>query len=534
MTLKTMTLDELHATALGAIRAYIDDADTAPGSDYDTSARMVAAVALMNQMQAEQLADEIFPETSSDEFVERHARARGLVKQLAAASLGKVQLTAASGTAVQALGSALTHADGTTFATSEPGTMALPAWTGKTCAADCSVGRIIVSPNTTGMAAEDIVTVSGVARAVREVISSISALDLYEPLPVAPAAGVAIAATRGKVIDFAASAVGAAGNKSVGDALAVAAPATGVDAAARIIESGGGGDDETTAELRARVIDYDTGRPGGGNVEHIRELARTTPGVRLADAVVFPCFRGLGTVDVIPIGVSGARVVGSAVSALVLAYLRTKLSYAADLSVEEMPLTVGEYDSDVTLACEQGYERDFVGGPFAIAASPASTASLVYLTTTPVGVIEVGDRALLQVKSSVFWKTYQRAVTSVQSSGGNHWIEISEPLPVAPTSTDPNVFSGGPLAEAAIAALEELYDSLGPSRRNISPAYTYERHPLPSIAWDDTLRRAAITEVLMGLPGCANVTITTPSTDQQPGAQETIRRGKITFRFTEA
>lgn len=534
MALKTQTLDELHATALGALRAYIDDADTAPGSDYDTTARMVAAVALMNQMQAEQLAEEIFPESSSDEFAVRHAKSKGLVQQLATASIGKVQITAASGTEVQAEGSELTHVDGSAFATTEPGTMALPAWTGKTCAGDCDVARLIVSPNTTGMAADDIVTVSGAARAIKAVISSISAIDFYEPLPAAPAAGVAISATRGIVVAYAADEVGASGNKAVGDELTISSPATGVNAAARIIESGGGGDDETIAELRARVVDVDTGRPGGGNVEHIRELARTTPGVRLADAVVFPCFRGLGTVDVIPIGVSGARVVGSEVAALVLAHLRSNLSYAADLDVFEMPLTVGEYDSDVTIACEQGYERDFVGGPFAVAAAPASTTTRIYLTATPVGVIEVGDRVLAQVKTSVFWKTYQRTVTSVQASGGNQWIEIDEPLPVAPTSADPNVHSGGPLAAEAIAALEALYDGLGPSRRNVSPSYTYERHPLPSLAWDDTLRRASMTEALMGLDGVANVTITTPSSDQQPGAQETIRRGKITLRFTEA
>ena len=38
----------------------------------------------------------------------------------------------------------------------------------------------------------------------------------------------------------------------------------------------------------------------------------------------------------------------------------------------------------------------------------------------------------------------------------------------------------------------------------------------------------------MALDGVGNVTIATPSSDQQPGPLETLRRGKLTVRFIDS
>lgn len=525
----TKTLDELQAIGLGSIRADLPTADTSPGSDYDISTRMVAAVGMLNQRQAEDLAKQILPADAEDEFVQQHMKDRGLTAQAAAASLGKVQLVASAGTATQPTASVLTHPDGTVFTTSEPGAIALPAWTGKTCAADCGLARVIVSPDTTGINPEDILSINGAQRAIREIITAISAVDLYEPLPAIPTPGAAISAVRGKVVDIVASVVGKSGKKPVGDLLTVAAPATNVQATARIIELGGGGDAETIEEQRSRCVDHDAGHPGGGNVEHVRLLARETPGVRLADAIVFPGFRGLGTIDVVCIGVDGARVTGTTALAAVYARLRAELAYDADIVVSPISLTVTEYDVDVTVTPEVGFERDFISAGAAINAAPASTTSRIELTSDLRAVAEQGDRILVTQRVGPFWKTTQVKLTAIYATA----VEVDLPLPVIPVSTDPSILPGGPLAESLIATIEQLFESLGPSRRNLSPAFTFERHPLPSIAWDDTLLRARIDTELMGVTGAHNVAITTPAADVQPGAKENVRRGKILIRFLD-
>ncbi len=529
--LTVKTLDELHAIALGAVRAYVEGADTSPGSDYDTSARMVAAAALLNQRQAEDLAQQVLPEGASDEFVELHAAARGLSRAPAAPSSGRVQVTASSGTATQPDASTLTHADGTVFATTAPATMALPGWTGKTVAPDSTVARLLVAPDASGMAAGDLVTVDGAVRAIREVVAAINAIDLWEPLPATPAATTAISATRGALLPFAAAASGAAGNKPVGDELVLASPATGVSSGARIVECGGGGDEGTVEELRARCVDHDAGRPASGNEEHVRELARTVTGHRIADACVFPGFRGLGTIDVVVLGVAGARVVSAQAVAEVVARLAAEFPYHADVEVSAQELTSTEHDVDITVTTEIGYERDFVHAGVPIATS--STTTLVRLATSLAGFAEVGDRVLLSVHVAGRWKTYQRRITSIDAVAANT-IEIDSPLPRAPLSTDPAVLPGGPLAEPLIAALEGLFESLGPSRLNSSPLWTWERHPPPSVAWDDTLRLARIDAIVMGHAGVVNVSVASPASDVQPGAKETLRRGRIIVRFEEA
>jgi uncharacterized phage protein gp47/JayE len=532
---KAKTLDELNAIARGAMRALIDGANVSDGSDYDISARMVSAIGEGNQSHAQSLARQVFPSTSDADMLIEHAHERGIEKLPAAAALGKVQIVASAGTETQGAGSVLTHQDGTTFSTTEPGTIALPAWTGKACSGnDSSVQRIIVTPNVSGMFADEIVEIDGHQRAIREVIASISAIDFYEPLPSAPVALTAINPVRGVVVDVVCDEVGAHGNKPTGETLTLSGPATGVLPTVRVLELSAGGDAETDEELRARVVDFDAMRPGGGNVEHIRELARTTPGIRVADAVVFPSFRGLGSLDVRVIGLATARVVGAAATQRVADRLAAELPYAADILVEPLLYTVAEYDVTITVETDVGYERDYVDAGHSVAAAPASTASRVYLTSTLVGIAEVGDRVIVSVNSAGAWRAYQRTIDAIGASGGQFWIDLDKPLPAAPTSSSPQVLPGGPLAEPVIAALEALFDSLGPSRQVVASAYSYERHPLPSFRWDDTLRLAAINASVMALDGAVNLTITTPATDQQPGPQETIRRGKFTIRFTES
>lgn len=535
MTFQTKSFDELRALGRGLIRGLVDKADVSEGSDYDLSAQLLSAIAEGHQEHGRQIALDLFPETASLEALLKHLRARGLERALPTGSTGRVQITATSGTPTQALGSELAHADGTTFTTTQVGNVALPAWVGKTTSAGSTHRRLLVSPNTTGMAVGDIVEVNGEQRAIKDVLSSLSMIDLYEPLTQVPAVSSAIAAVRGVVVTFESDDEGATTNKAVGDVLTLSSPATGVVASCRIVECGGGGDIEQKDEIARRLMAYDSNRPAAGNAEHVRLLARETPGVRIADACVFPSFRGLGSVDVVVIGVAGARVVPSTALPLVAAHVKASMPEHVDVSVLAMDYETSVQHLDLTVRCAPGYERDFAGGPFTIAASPASTTTRIYLTTDPTSVVRVGHRVIASVRSGGMWGTYQREVSALNVPGSSpYFVDLVDALPAAPVSTDPVIVPGGPLFDEIDAALRALFDELGPSRKQTSPTtLTFRRVPDPAVAWDDVLRRAALVRHIGNVVGTSDVTVTTPATDQTPTPQKTWLRGYFILRFTE-
>lgn len=531
MPLRTFTAEELAQIGKGAIRGLVPAGDTSDGSDYDLSARLVGAVAEGAQQQAQHVIEQIFPKTADAESLLRHADRYATGKQPAAKASGLLQITATSGTATQASGSAVTHADGTAYKTTAAAAVFNPGFTGKTVVGGSGRDRIIVSPHTTGIAAGDLCTINGEVRAIREVLASISAIELYEPLGATPVAGNAITATRGVVAPILADAVGASGNKAQGDTLTLAAPAAGVTAGCRVIELAGGGDEETDAQLAQRITDYEAGISVAGSTEHVREIARTTEGFRFDDAIVFPGFRGIGSVDVFLIGVPGARQVSADAVAAAQAALDAALPYHCDTLVSALVYRGTEDDVDVTVTTVPGYERDWISSGLAIASG--STVNVVAVSGLTAGLIELGDRVLLTLKLGSLWQTYQRTVTGIDVSTGKVTVDL--PLPVAPVVGDPAMLPGGPLFEAVYGALVELLESLGPSAKlsGGGDVLGYERHPQPAVAWDDTLRIASVFEAAQAITGVLNTVVTAPAADSQPNPQETIRRGKILVRFAE-
>lgn len=534
MPLTTYSAEELASIGKGAVRGLVPAADTAEGSDYDLSARMVAAVAEGAQKQAQHVVEQIFPKTSDAESLLRHADRFATGKLPAAKATGLLQLAATSGTATQASGSAVTHADGTAYTTTAAVAMALPAWTGKTVVGGSGRDRIIVSPNITSMVELELVTINGEVRAIKALLPDISAIELYEPLSATPSGGNAITATRGAVAPIEADEDGATGNKAQGDTLTLSSPAAGVTAACRVIELAGAGDEETDAQLAQRISDYEAGISVAGNPEHVRQIARATKGYRFEDCIVFPGFRGIGSMDAFLMGVAGARQVSANAVAAAQAALEAVLPYHCDVLASALIYRATEDDVDITITTVPGYERDWIPPTSAgLTIAAGSTLLVVEVTGLTAGMIELGDRVLLTLKLGALWQTHQREVTGVDLVAGN--VTLKTPLPIAPVVGDPAMLPGGPLFETAYAAIVTLFESLGPSAKlsGGGDVLGFERHPLPAVAWDDTLRGFSIGESIMTLTGALNLVITTPTADSQPNPQETIRRGKILIRFAE-
>ncbi|WP_028535617.1 baseplate J/gp47 family protein [Paludibacterium yongneupense] len=90
---------------------------------------------------------------------------------------------------------------------------------------------------------------------------------------------------------------GRAGNETAGATLTLLSPPNGVNSAGSVVSLVGGTDEETDADLLARLLDVIQRPPAGGNQWDFRRWAMNVDGV--SSAFVYPLRRGLGTCDVV-------------------------------------------------------------------------------------------------------------------------------------------------------------------------------------------------------------------------------------------
>lgn len=525
MAFSTYTRDELRNIVVDHIKGRVTGANTSPGSEYWHLANAIATVVHGDQAAATYLVKQILPSTAAADWVALHASLRGLEPLPATKAQGKIIVRASSGSGITIPDlSALTHSSGQAYKTVGAEMTALPGWSGKTAAPGTSRDRIVVNPNTGGMAVDDVVlTQGGDYVAIKSIVPATGtgvAFDLYAQLVTAPASGHTLTPVEGVVCTVLADEAGAAGNLRAGDTLTLSSPPSGIVAACTVLEMSGGGDLESTEELRQRIIAWMQERPGSGNRADFRDWARQTPGVRLADAFVYPAYRGPGTVDVIPFGVSGARLTGTVVNDLVQAELEAQASFSDDVLVRALTEPT-DITITATLSVARGYEADFTGTM--TTAASGSTTSVVEVTS--ISDVEVGDRVLIATPT-IHPRVWQRTVTGILT--GPYRLQLDEPLPELPTASS-TVRPGGPAAQGAIDALATLFDDLGPGDTDPST-----RYPSPSEAYPSQLSRAAIIDALMDVDGVVNVQLSAPASDQSPASLVRLRIGSIALTFVEA
>lgn len=539
MPLEVRTFDEALELARALLRGYVPGADVSEGSDYDAKARMLAALFAGNQGQAESLAKQIHASSADGDHLLRHAEVKlgGDSALGATRAAGVVQLIATSGTPTQPVDSVLEHVDGTTFKTTQAVTLRSPTWVGKSVVAGSGRTRILVAPDAADIAVGDVAVIDGNYRLIQGVDATVGFIDLWEPLPRAPTAGQPITAAIGAGVTIRADETGRGGNKLQGDTLELASPVGTIAASARIVGLSGGAATETPEELRARVVAHDQQPPGNGNAGEMRAIARTVTEHRIADAAIYSGFRGLGTTDVIPIGPSRARRITDAQITAVSDALAA-LPYVDDVNV--LASTLSDYiEAHVEVEHEVGFEPDWYGS-FQIQASigglgavALSTTTRLLLNATPVGTIEQGDRVMIQQLVGAVWVVYERTVATVEAGA----ITLTDPLPHAPIDNPDgrhDVYPGGPNAPAIYAAIEGVFDVLGPGDGS---APRRIRFPLPSVDWDPVLRVANLIAATKAQTGVRDIHVTTiddtTPDDIVPAAQETLRQGQIRVTFVE-
>lgn len=153
---------------------------------------------------------------------------------------------------------------------------------------------------------------------------------------------------------------GSAGNQASGTIIMLLSPPAGVSAQASINAMTGGADDETPADLLARLLFEIRRPPAGGNKYDFQRWAMEVDGV--SQAYVYPKRRGIGTVDVVitSAGTLPSQAILDAVQAHVddkrnatgkdfLALAPTLLSYDVTVQVKLAGITL----SDATAQIQQ-------------------------------------------------------------------------------------------------------------------------------------------------------------------------------------
>lgn len=524
MPIRIRTLDEMHEIALAYARALNPEINTAPRSGFWFRSRAVAAIAMGANNGAAYLLKQVFPSTAEKTYLEQHAAIRDIARRSATSARGLVLVvtttpTSSSPTVNVPSGTVFEHASGRTYTVVSSATTTKPSWSGKTAAYGSTQGRIIVNPDASSIAEDDTFSCDGQVLTAKSVLPDSGTALVVDPY-YAPGAAVATAAAltpvNGVVLEVVADDTGVDGNLPAGTALALSGSITNLSPNAIVLEMSGGADDADDAELRSRVLAYMQERPGSGNRADYREWARETPGVGVVDAFVYPAYRGLGTVDVVCLGASGARALGTAANALVLAQLEAKSNGQDDIRVRQL-VDDGPQDVTLVLSPGAGYEPDWTG---TVATSGTSTTTqLSCAASDTFDSIEIGDRVLVQ--SVVAGRTTLEQREVIGKAGTV--LDLDEALLAAPSS-GATVWPGGPLIAPVMAALATYFDDLGPG-----DAPTPSRYPSLDVSGDAVLRIAKLEAAICAVTGVLDVDVTEPAANVVPATFARPSLGVLTI-----
>lgn len=311
----------------------------------------------------------------------------------------------------------------------------------------------------------------------------------------------------GSTDDIAAEAVvaGTAANLADLTPLTLTSPPVGVSPDAIIVSTSAAATDrETDADYRIRVLNATRLRPASGNAAHVLEWASSVEGV--GAAFVYPRWHGLCTFAVVPIGPPGAR--WSGVTGAMLTAIE-------DAIEEERPAGHTAYvyaptqvptDVEVQVTPMEGYDPDWTG---ALTTAAGCTATDINTTTDPtLNGVTSGMRVVIEVGASPVGE--QRIVDVV---GPGNKFTVTEAFSAVPGAAL-TVYPGGPLWEPIREAVEDLFDTLGPSR-SASPSTT-ERVPSPRSQFHSYLFRSDLIRAVDAVSGVMGVALVAPAVDIDP------------------
>jgi uncharacterized phage protein gp47/JayE len=497
----TDTREELEQRGRDLIRTRRRGADVSYGSDYDLSARLLAALAWGMKEQAKVALRMLDPRQAFGDYlsalVDEAALGPSLAQTTAAAAkaTGKVILLSTTASQTQLAGSVLRHADGTQYTLDADATT--PATAAKVLRAGDRSGRRRLFQGhvgggfVTAAAGEVYQHSSGEYCALRDVENRVTLqrylFDLYNELDVDPVIQDQFAQRLGVVGSITASVAGASANKDAKDVLTVVSPAGTIVATAYILELSGGTDAMQAGAKQSALRDAYAVRQGPGTIQDLRQLALGYPRAPLRECYVVPATNGISTYTILPIHADG-QYVGATQLADILAYVNALVSpvdkvYGA--AVYEKMETAIDF---VNVQVSEVYAPDWTLPDQSVRGLTITTPGSSTLVVDAVGDLAIGDRVMV----STFGSTQgpyivQRRVATLAGLT----IGLDQPLPFPP---DPQsyVTPGGPLGQAIIDAIHAAYDQRAPSVGDTGPQV---RLPISTVTNDPQGIVAAVSNV---------------------------------------
>jgi len=323
-------------------------------------------------------------------------------------------------------------------------------------------------------------------------------------------------------VDVESVTTGTSANQLVGTAGTLSSPPAGVSSSCTLASTVTEAlDKESDVSLRLRIQNAKRNRPASGNWAHFKEWTESVNGVD--KAYVYPIMYGLGTVLVVPVGLSG-----SSVTSTIIENVKTEINADGHRPVGTILFVTSSVEVPVTCSVNvfpvAGYESDYTFSTANhIAAGPAPTTTVFYTTGTPT--IEEGDRAILIYDDGDGVRhTIQRTVSDVDA--GTKKVTISEALDEPPL-VGSYVYPGGPLWQPIYDAICSEFSKLGTANCTDTRSQRYPYYNTEGC--NSTIYASQIYQAIEEIPGTNGATSLTFDGASVEYVTNEISRGATTI-----
>lgn len=413
-----------------------------------------------------------------------------------------------------------------------------------------SSGDNLVLTRATGAAAEQWATSKGLVGRIAavgasgfvEIEASVGGTTIFAGDELKTSAGLrfrcATTATYadGDLVPVAGLDTGPATNLAPGTVLTWTAPRPGCASTATVWETQegegltGGRDEESDAEIVARVIEAGRNPPASGNDAHYQALAKATPGLAVQQAFTYPAILGPGTVGLVftlqPAEAGGARLPSASQRAAVEAWLLEQVPHDDQFFVCE--LEGNDVDVAMRVAWQTGADGwtdavpwpPYYSGNDAItvtAASSATSFTLGRVSASYGGVAQPAVGKTIAFYDAAAGTFVRKRILSFTGTGP--WVVTVEPsnsvsdLAYVPSVGDKAMPFSASL-ELVLPPVLAYFDTIGPGEQVASffDAGTRQRRtPLPPKSWPSSVGARLINGV-QDLDAVADASLQLPIT----------------------
>lgn len=516
--------DEILQRARDAVQSLVRNASLTPGADYDIITRVLSSLVFPMFGHIRYAIQQVFPDSAVENYLKRHGVMRDIKRKDPNTASGYALIRGLIGS-TQPVSSTVKDDTGTEFTSSAPATIVQAVWTNKIVMFydDRRPDTVVVS-DTVGMAVGDAFGINGNFYVIKD-LPGAGALRIYGRFKVNPSAGPIpdqLFPTPGVRLPLTSKLTGSVANLPYGTLAEISQPAVGVDAECEIIEMLGGADKEEPKDWARRMQEHDAEKPAANNRSQALQLCLDYPGV--GEAYVYDVYRGLGTADLVPMGVKGARHLGTAR----IGEMQNDIAPRPPTDANPGYVAIGGHDwlftdwidrfvtLELVLQGGPGYGPAWIG---TLITAGGCTTSRINTTVDPRTRVTLGSRVVIPVNPPLFIE--ERMIININAAG----FDLDLPLLNAPAAGR-TIRPGSDLIVPMRDAMIDMFDNLGPGDTN-PPT----RYPAPTTRGPAELTLNLIHAVARSVRGVKNAFIISPAFDVTPLPKERIVPLDLILRY---